>query len=215
MYQTARHCRSLRNTAIFLFALVTTACGDSPTGPTPPPSNNNPPQVTFYTVTGTVSSAAGGPIAGASVRVVDGPNAGRTASADGSGRYTLENLNFAGFTIAVAADGFVETSRGITLTAGVTTATTNFTLLPAALWSQAGAGNTVFSMPSYFNRVRIRGTWNRISNSNFIVSIGGRLVVNEILRQSITYDGVHLTNGGGQVVIESSSGISWSFTEER
>ena len=49
--------------------------------------------------------------------------------------------------------------------------------------------------------------------ANFIVHIGGRSVVNEILRDSITYDGTHLTTGG---VVEYKSGsISWTFTEVR
>jgi hypothetical protein len=47
------------------------------------------------------------------------------------------------------------------------------------------------------------------------VRIGGRLVVNEILRETIAYEGVHLTNGGGTVEIMSSNNISWTFTEER
>lgn len=83
------------------------------------------------------------------------------------------------------------------------------------LWTRSGAGNTVFDMPTYIPRVRIKGRWNRTQLSNFIVNIGGRNVVNEILRNSITYDGVHLTNGGDVVEIESSAQIAWEFIEER
>jgi len=86
---------------------------------------------------------------------------------------------------------------------------------PAALWTKSGAGNTVFDMPTYFPRVRIYGRWNGTTTSNFIVYIGGRLVVNEILRYTTTYEGVHLTNGGGVVEIKDSSTITWTFTEER
>ena len=80
-----------------------------------------------------------------------------------------------------------------------------------------GAGNTVFTMPSNFSRVRIRGVWSGSSTSNFIVRIGGRLVVNEILREmpNRTYEGIHLPNGGGTVEITNSSSITWRFEEVR
>ncbi|MEO8679969.1 MAG: hypothetical protein ABI665_13035 [Vicinamibacterales bacterium] len=81
-------------------------------------------------------------------------------------------------------------------------------------WTRSGTGNTVFDMPRTFSRVRIQGVWGRRDNSNFIVFIGGRLTVNEILRTSITYDGIHLTSGG-VVEIVSSGAISWTFTEVR
>lgn len=83
-------------------------------------------------------------------------------------------------------------------------------------YSRTGVGNTVFDLPGNFTRVRIQGTWSRRDTSNFIVNISGRLVVNEILRTSITYDGIHLVPAGNRVVvIESSAQISWTFTEVR
>jgi hypothetical protein len=84
----------------------------------------------------------------------------------------------------------------------------------AEIWMRSGQGNTVFDMPGYVQRVRIQGTWNRTGNSNFIVRVGGSLVLNEILRDSITYDGIHLVSGG-VVEITSSSNIAWAFTEIR
>jgi hypothetical protein len=88
------------------------------------------------------------------------------------------------------------------------------TLAPRPLWTLSGAGNTVFDVPTTVQRVRIQGTWTREGNSNFAVFIGGRLLVNEILRDSITYDGTHLTSGGiGET--RSSTNIVWSFTEVR
>lgn len=82
------------------------------------------------------------------------------------------------------------------------------------IFTRSGSGNQVFDMPTYVRRVRIQGTWNRTQTSNFIVQIGGSLVVNEILRDSITYDGTHLTTGG-VVSITSSGQITWTFTEIR
>lgn len=85
-----------------------------------------------------------------------------------------------------------------------------------APFSRSGVGNTVFDLPAGITRLRIQGTWLRRDTSNFIVLIGGRLVVNEILRTSITYDGTHLVPAGNGVVqIESSGAISWTFTEVR
>ena len=82
------------------------------------------------------------------------------------------------------------------------------------LFTKSGFGNSVFDMPTTVTRVRIQGTWNRTQTSNFIVHIGGRSVVNEILRDSITYDGTHLTTGG-VVEIVNSGAIAWTFTEVR
>jgi hypothetical protein len=88
---------------------------------------------------------------------------------------------------------------------------------PGPLWTHSGSGNTVFTMPNTFARVRIRGTWNGDGTSNFIVHIGPNYVVNEILRNmpERTYEGVHLTRGGGTVEITGSSSVQWAFTEER
>jgi hypothetical protein len=55
-------------------------------------------------------------------------------------------------------------------------------------------------------------------SSNFIVRIGGRLTVNELLGagwNQTRYDGTLLTGGGGVVSITNSSGVNWSFEEVR
>ena len=77
----------------------------------------------------------------------------------------------------------------------------------------------MFDIPSHITRVHIRGTWSGTGTSNFIVRIGGRVVVNAILRElpSRTYEGTHLISAGGGVAeISSSANISsWTFTEVR
>ena len=88
------------------------------------------------------------------------------------------------------------------------------TLTVRDIWSRSGAGDMVFDMPTYVKRVRIIGTYNGYS-SNFIVWVGGDLLVNELLGTGwgqTRYDGTHLTTGG-VVEIKHSSGVSWSFTE--
>ena len=69
-------------------------------------------------------------------------------------------------------------------------------------------------MPTYVARVHIHGVWDRTQTSNFIVNIGGRNVLNAVLRDSITYDGDHLTQGGVTEIV-SSAQISWTITELR
>ena len=86
-----------------------------------------------------------------------------------------------------------------------------------ALFVFAGAGNTVFDMPTKIRRIRIQATYSQ-SSSNFIVKIAGSLVVNELLGTfwgQTSYDGTHAIAGGGQVEITNSSGVQWIFTEVR
>jgi hypothetical protein len=88
--------------------------------------------------------------------------------------------------------------------------------LPATLFTRSGVGNTVFDMPTYVSRARIAGTYTG-SSSNFIVKIGGRLIVNELVGTSFgqtRYEGTHLVDGG-VVAIENSTGVSWSISEVR
>jgi hypothetical protein len=84
------------------------------------------------------------------------------------------------------------------------------------IWSRSGQGDMVFDMPTYVSRVRIIGIYTGYS-SNFIVYVGGHLLVNELLGTgwgTTSYDGTLLTTGG-VVEIKYSSGVSWSFTEVR
>ncbi len=208
---------------VVCLAVSVAGCGGGSSSPTSPsPSNSTPnapaPTAQLYTLTGTISSAAGSGIAGATVSVADGPNAGKTSSADGSGRYSLSGLAFAGFTVNVSAPGFAGTSRGISLSASSTTATANFTLLPATLYTISGTGNTVFDMPTYIRRVRITGAVSG-GCSNFIIWIGGDLEVNEIIgncsiASGRTYEGIHAVTGG-VVEVKNSNGVDWSITEVR
>ncbi|MCG2814490.1 MAG: Ig-like domain-containing protein, partial [Candidatus Aminicenantes bacterium] len=83
-----------------------------------------------------------------------------------------------------------------------------------SLWSRSGVGDMVFDMPTYVSRVRVVGTYTGYS-SNFIVHVGGRLLVNELLGTgwgTTRYDGTLLTTGG-VVEIKYSSGVLWSFTQ--
>ncbi len=82
------------------------------------------------------------------------------------------------------------------------------------IWKVNGSGDNVFDMPTYVSRVQITGTYTGYS-SNFIVYVGGHLLVNELLGTGwgqTNFSGTYLTTGG-VVQITNSSGVAWTFTE--
>jgi hypothetical protein len=127
----------MKVTLAILLALVAGACGSSPTTPssTPPPTSTAPPR---WTLTGSVTASIGGPINGAVVSILDGPDVGKTATTDTTGRFTLANLTQAGFTARATAGGYVGASQSVTLTAD---AVVNFQLprVPIAVLSFEGS----------------------------------------------------------------------------
>jgi len=85
------------------------------------------------------------------------------------------------------------------------------------IFRKSGTGDSVFDMPLDVARVHIVGTYGGYT-SNFVVRIGGRLIVNELLGTAwgtTRYDGTLLTGGGGVVSITNSSGVSWTVEEVR
>lgn len=81
---------------------------------------------------------------------------------------------------------------------------------------RTGSGAQVFDMPTGITRVHITGNYNGFCE-NFIVHIGGRGVVNEILGSCSvgsgrTYDGTHLVSGT-VVEVKNSIGINWMIEE--
>jgi hypothetical protein len=196
---------------IVLVALVTVGCsgggGGSPTAPSPPPAGP-----VLVSLTGTVSAVGGARLSGATVLIMDGANAGRSTQTSEAGEYRFDNLTAGNANTSASANGYETAARGIFID-GVNSL--SFTLRPPT-WTQAGSGNTVFDMPTYVSRVQIRGIWNGSGTSNFIVRVGGRVVVNEILREmpNRTYEGIHAVSGGPTEITNSST-ITWAFTEMR
>ena len=193
-----------------VLAITLSACGGDNAPPGAPPPVTQPPSASLITLAGSVSSQTGAKLAGAAVTIADGVNKGRGTTTDVAGNYSIPSVTPSGGTVQALASGFEPKNSAF---ANVD-ATLNFVLRTAIPWSQNGQGNTVFTMPTYLTRVRINGTWNRTQTSNFIVYIGGKLTVNEILRDSITYQGIHVTTGG-VVEIVNSNQIAWTFTEDR
>lgn len=103
-------------------------------------------------------------------------------------------------------------STSTTRTTSVRTSSTTTSV--RALWSKSGYGDYAFDMPTYVKWVKITGSYTGYS-SNFMVYVGGKLLVNELLGtgwKQTYYTGVWATTGGA-VQIKNSSGVSWSFTE--
>jgi hypothetical protein len=106
------------------------ACGgDSPSGPSVPPSGT--PQT--YTLAGRITESAPTAdtvVAGATVRVTAGPNAGASSTTDSAGMYAISGLQLASLAVSVSAVNYIETGSGISLVAGATTTTSDFQLKP-------------------------------------------------------------------------------------
>lgn len=187
------------------------ACGSkSPTSPTPTPT----PTPTTFSMSGIVSDTSNGAgVNGATVTVIDGPNAGKSGTADGAGHYQIANLQPGGFTARARAQYYNEFAKPMTLSSN---ATLDFALAPIPLFKVSGKGDTVFDMPTTVRRVTITAHYTGYS-SNFIVHIGGEHLVNELVGtgwNAVDFSGTYLTSGG-VVEITKSSGVSWTFTEVR
>lgn len=201
--------RHLITVGVVAAILGISGCGGDNGGPTSPTS----PTLPTFTLSGTVTDGGtGAGISTANVRIDDGPNAGRSVTTDGSGRYSLSGLQQSGFTATASRQYYVSLSKGVGLTSNQSV---DFALTSIPVWTKTGSGNSVFDMPTYISRVRIYGRWSGRGTSNFIVLIGGRLVVNAILRDNNPYQGVHLTSGGVVAIEDSENIVEWSFTEER
>jgi len=114
-------------------AAALTSCGDNNESTAPPTS----PSASTYTMSGTVSSASGGVISGATVQVLDGANAGKSATTSSTGSYSITGLTPGGFTVRASASGYSPLSRGVTMTSD---STQNFTLpvVAQATFTMAG-----------------------------------------------------------------------------
>jgi hypothetical protein len=197
---------------VALLGLLVSACSSdksSPTGPGP----STPQNQTLFSLNGIVTSGGVG-LPGATVLIADGINGGRAATTDGAGNYGFTNVTLSSFTLSASASGFQSQNKSVSLTSNQLVSFSLARINP--IFVMAGVGNTVFNMPTYVSRVRIQGSYTGYS-SNLIIKVGGKLVVNELIGTGwgpTTYDGTHLVSGG-TTEITNSSGVSWSFTEQR
>jgi hypothetical protein len=106
--------------ALLVVVALTVSCGGNgvrqsvlPAGPTSPPA----PQGT-WTLSGTTSETAptgSTRIPGATITILDGLNAGRSATTDANGAFQLASLHAGSFTIRTRAADYVESSQPLTL----------------------------------------------------------------------------------------------------
>lgn len=207
----------LRVVLVLALSAVTIACGggnSSPTAPTPP-STPAPPAIARFILEGFVrNSRTNAGIPNATVELSStSAQTNVTATTDGNGYFAAGDVGVGGgYNVRVSANRYNGSSQsGQSFASGDT-----LTIRLDPFFTRTGAGNTVFDMPTNVRRVRIRGRYTQ-NSSNFIVRIGGRLVVNELLGtgwSTTTYDGLHLTNGG-VVEITNSSGVAWEFHQEQ
>ena len=105
----------VRRRAVVLAAVLAASCGSSTAPTTPPPVVTPPPT---FTLSGTVTSTAtGAGISGATVRVIDGPNANRSTTTSSTGEYSLTGLLASGMTVNASATNYVAQSLAVTFTA--------------------------------------------------------------------------------------------------
>ena len=200
--------RFILSSGLLVWVCLMLSCKkDSPTTPTPP----SPATITGVTVTSDHSTVVVGNTEQMTATVT--MSDGTTKAGNGtwsSGNTAVATVNQSGLVTGIQAGGvdiiFDNTAGG----RGIKTLTVR------GIWSKSGKGDMVFDMPTYVSRVRIIGTYTGWG-SNFIVWVGGDLLVNVILGTgwgTTRYDGTLLTTGG-VVSITNSSGVSWSFTEVR
>jgi hypothetical protein len=82
-------------------------------------------------------------------------------------------------------------------------------------FTAAGIGDMAFSMPERVARYRVRASYSGTAQ-NFILTVGGRSVVNVVLGSSrnVTQFENVVQVAGGTAAVSSSTGVSWSISEE-
>ena len=101
----------LARRAVVALCLTAFACG----GPQPMPATSPP---TTFALSGRVIDAdTGAPLAGASVNILDGKDAARTAVSDAAGSFRLTGLTAGGFTVRVRDAGYDSFFQGVTFVA--------------------------------------------------------------------------------------------------
>jgi len=115
-------------------------------GPAPPPSP------TVYTLTGVISdTGTQRPIAGARVEILNGVNAAKATTTDGSGAYTLGDLSADTFRMRASAAGYDSGEQNLTipgssradmlLRATAASAPCAYTMSPGGLWEISRSPN--------------------------------------------------------------------------
>ena len=148
MVAQSRHIAWLRVAPVLLAVVLSAAalsCGsDSGTSPTPnpaptpapapapapSPSPSPAPTPTTVSLTGTVSTSGGERLGGATLTILDGPDAGKTAGTNSNGEYRFDSLTASNANLKAAAVFYADDRRGVYVDGGNTL---NFTLSRATV----------------------------------------------------------------------------------
>jgi Carboxypeptidase regulatory-like domain len=169
---------------------------------------------------GSVIAQDGARLFGATVRIGDGLNAGRSTLTNGSGEYRFDDLAPGSCSVSAVADGYdsVITSRYIDGANPL-----DFTLRTSVPWSRAGTGAAVVDMPRYIRAVHVIGIYTGVT-STFFVRVGQCVIIEDQLGTGAgrtTREGTYpvtpaLTPSSGVVeIIVDSPDVSWSIAEDR
>jgi hypothetical protein len=208
--------------------LVASACGGSPTNPTPPPTATRNISLEGNLDFGTI---AVGSSAETTLRV---SNSGKEAltvtgmtmparwysSSWTSGTIAAGSSQTA--TIRFTPGGAVSYNGTLTVNANHTGGTSTIPIFGSGQrdipFRRSGSGDAEFWMPTDVERVRIIATYTG-NSSNFIVDINNfDRILDERLGTAwnqTRYDATHWTYEGGFFSIRTASGVAWSFEEIR
>ena len=209
---------ALRTSAILCAFFALTSCGrKSPAAPTQPVP-------TTVSLLGTVMTLDGARLSGATVRIGDGLNAGKSTTTNTDGEYRFDDLAGGNGNVSAVADGYDPVITAILIDGSKPL---DFRLRTTEPWSTSGIGNAVFQMPLYVTRVHIVGVYTGVAAS-FVVHVGHCAIVEDLLGTGglrTRSEGTYLvipagnppprTDADGTVEILDSPGVSWSFTEDR
>lgn len=148
-----------------------------------------PPPAPTVVLTGTVTSTTGDAIAGATIRVLDGVNAGRSTTTGSTGTYRLSGLTAGNGNVAASATGYSESrtglyidgTRALTFRLTQTGPRTTFSNGTFRIGTDIRAGR-YYTTPSrsgcYWERVSgFGGTIGEIIANNFVGFLGGQEIV--------------------------------------
>jgi hypothetical protein len=103
-------------------------------------------------LTGQVQGAGTGPIVGATVTILDGPDAGKSMITGDGGQYRFDNLTRSNANVSATASNYLEVRNGTFING---TNTLNFTLPRADLWSRSGVGPQMFAVPGSIEKINL------------------------------------------------------------
>jgi hypothetical protein len=209
-----------RTLALILVASIGSGCRFFDTQ-TSPSTDTTPLPISLSGVV-TASGAAGAPVKGATIQILDGVNKGLVTTTDAKGAYKFENVSAGNANVQASRDGFPDAVAGVYINTG---STLDFQMDPPP-WSARGTGSDVFEIPTWVSRVRVDGEYTGSTTASTGAAAGtgtcetvairleGRSIANLTLGTcagGITrYQGVHLMSGGGMVEIFSlSTKVSW------